>query len=361
MEWCNRLVFYASASGYGHATRLTALAKYMLTFGMADEATICSGERQFSFLQTECKGTPIKLRCIPEEPGLPLKPNYYPDIDRLNSKLEEWELGWDKWTDIERGFLSDYKPSMVISDSSPQPLLTAKALNIPTVLISNATYYDTYEPLLDNIKSLRALKMAYEAADHRIVLRGGVSAEGRQVGFFSRPINTSKVLAIRERYGKGRTLIISTGRSFHFRIPGDLTYLADNIVTTPGTEIRARNELKIAPDCTGTQNYIAASDAVVTKAGWSTVAEALNNNRPLVVLYRQNVTSDLALSRYLFRKRLAAVVPFEHTSVSTLRSAINRATELMRCDNPEIRTNDLANAARSVSGILRSKLSLQTA
>ncbi|MDZ7816367.1 MAG: glycosyltransferase [Planctomycetota bacterium] len=360
MELCNKLVFYASANGYGHATRAIALAKYMLTFGMADEVTICSGERQFRFLQTECAGTPIKLRCIADEPALPLKPNYYPDTGRLDEELQRWHISWDKWIDIERAFTADYEPSMLISDCSPQPLLLGKSLGIPTVLIGNATWLDICEPLVDNDKVVRALKTAYEAADHRILLRGAAKG-GKQVGFFSRPVNSRKIFAIRERYGNGKTVMVSMGRTFHFRISGDITSLADQIVTTPGTEIRAKNELKITPDRTGSQNYVAASDAVITKAGWSTVAEALNNNRPLVVLYRQNVSSELALSRYLFRKRLAAVVPFEHASVSTLHSAVNRATELSRCENSENTSNDLSSAARSISTFLRSQVPLQTA
>jgi len=50
---------------------------------------------------------------------------------------------------------------------------------------------------------------------------------------------------------------------------------------------------------TESQNFIMAADYVITKAGWSTVAESLISGKSMVVLNRKNIPEDITTIEYL--------------------------------------------------------------
>ena len=76
-----------------------------------------------------------------------------------------------------------------------------------------------------------------------------------------------------------------------------------------------------------TQDYVAAADYVVTKAGWGTVAECLLAQKPMALFARDSVLENRTTIRLLEQKKLAIKVTYEQlTEMSDLLEQIKRIT-----------------------------------
>src|SRR5699024_5784519 len=67
------------------------------------------------------------------------------------------------------------------------------------------------------------------------------------------------------------------------------------IFTTSGIDITTDKEcnvIKLPIDILDTQNYIAASDIVITKAGWTTISEAIIGHTSLVLIEIPSYNED---------------------------------------------------------------------
>ncbi|PPA70534.1 hypothetical protein C4B60_13100 [Jeotgalibacillus proteolyticus] len=64
-------------------------------------------------------------------------------------------------------------------------------------------------------------------------------------------------------------------------------------------DIQLPNVVKIPSNYTESQNYIAASDLVITKAGWGTVSEAVIFQKPLLLVDRMYMNEDYNTVNYL--------------------------------------------------------------
>ena len=76
-----------------------------------------------------------------------------------------------------------------------------------------------------------------------------------------------------------------------------------------------------------TQDYVAAADYVVTKAGWGTVAECLLAQKPMALFARDSVLEDRTTIRKLEQKKLGIKVTYEQlTEMSDLLEQMKQIT-----------------------------------
>ncbi len=71
--------------------------------------------------------------------------------------------------------------------------------------------------------------------------------------------------------------------------------LSDDEARTSGINITATGNaivVQLPVETFDTHNYLAASDIVITKAGWGTISEALLSKRNLVLIDREGVLED---------------------------------------------------------------------
>ena len=67
----------------------------------------------------------------------------------------------------------------------------------------------------------------------------------------------------------------------------------------------------LSKETSNTQDYLIASDFVITKAGWGTVSEALLGKKKIALLSRDNVAEDRNTIRKLVDRGLAIEVNFD--------------------------------------------------
>ena len=89
-------------------------------------------------------------------------------------------------------------------------------------------------------------------------------------------------------------------------------------VVSNNVEVKKDNIYKIPKHYTESQHFIAASDLVITKAGWSTIAEAINANKPLIVLNRSHMEEDQNTIQYLRKHRRAEIMDWNQLKNLTI-------------------------------------------
>ena len=138
----------------------------------------------------------------------------------------------------------------------------------------------------------------------------------KQIGFICRRFDSERISAIKAQYGP--SIFITCGKS------ADLNNIQiDNwhgtIFTTSGINITATADatvVQLPVETFDTQNYLAASDIVIAKAGWGTISEALLSKRNLVLIDREGVLEDTENIEEL--KRRGVTVSIKETDLARI-------------------------------------------
>ena len=109
--------------------------------------------------------------------------------------------------------------------------------------------------------------------------------------FICRRIDKRKIQEIKEKYGE--SIFISCGKSAQLE-KITIRDFKGTVFTTSGIDVENRDGVvvKLPLDILDTQNYIGASQLVISKAGWGTVAECMCNKIKMVLLEREGVLED---------------------------------------------------------------------
>ncbi|MFA4985610.1 MAG: glycosyltransferase [Candidatus Brocadiia bacterium] len=344
-----KAVLYATPHGFGHAVRMACLAEHYLKTGALAEVVIAAGNKQADFLRSGFSIPGLYIREIPPEPGLPLRSDFRPDLLRLACELPRWIRTWDAWIANEIDFVRAFSPAFLISDCSPQPLLLAHEARIPSILVSNFTWGEIYAPLLPASKDISFLNSVYETASEVIKLPGGSDSERADSGFFSRRPHPERVAQIRLAADGDPIVFFSMGRMAINGSSFDLFGVHARIFSTKGTVCENALVEEIPLECCHTQDYVAAADLVVTKAGWATLAEAVNNRRPILLLQRPRVSEDANAAAFLRSKGVASVCQISDYEPQRITQALaNRYEAAARYDESDWWKDDTASVARTV-------------
>jgi hypothetical protein len=299
------IVFYVTDYGYGHASRSIALIRELLLpkYNIG-QITICSGH-VLSFIQNSL---PYDHRLKFREQSLDL--GYVHELGSINlslSLLQEmyinYQSSFSAAVSRERDFLRSQKIEMVISDISPIPFLATSQLKITSLGISNFSWYTAYEEALTR-EIMQLLRQSYQCMDYYVRLPGGEAEPGWglkgeiSVGFYCRRIEIVEMERIRRRLDPHKNRIIiffALGMSIDLVDISKMKLLNHEnfiFIVSNNMEIYGNNVYRINDQYTETQNFVAASDIVITKPGWSTISEAIVYRKPLVLLKRANMPED---------------------------------------------------------------------
>lgn len=323
-----RIMIYATPHGLGHAARQAALATELVKSAKVEAIAIGSAKAQLDFLAGQLSAYPeITLFETPDEPGLPLDARMRLDTSHLVTNLAAWVSGWDRWLAIQAKLARAFDPDLIISDCSPQPILLAKQLSRDSLFISNFTWFEVYEGLCDSRFEMSFMRFAYTNATSYIWLAGSDPRVQHDCGFFSRVADETRVAEIRRDDPVYPRMLFTFGGLPRFNIHLNVRDTQATIWTTLGPNLNSHKYTLIPQGVPDLHNFVAAADVVITKPGWATVAEAVNNRVPLVLLYRHKVTEDINTCEFLKKKRVAVPVKIEDAE-SQLSDAIAQALTL---------------------------------
>lgn len=334
------IVYYISDYGFGHATRSLAVIRGLC--GQKGIRVIICHAFAYDFISqslAEWIGTgKVKMRKISNDFGYILKPHSLePDREQLSIKCRRFinELPFVVQREVE--FLEDHQVNLVIGDIPPAPFKAARILSIPSIGLSNFTWFTAYKNLLSDA-DLCQFYDCYKDMDYFFALAGSNEpAWGRKgnktFDFFSRPPQLDTVHKIRKSINpNGAQTIVFFGLGMKIDA-GDLAaymlWSSSNCVflVSHNMNIEGENIHKIPADDTESQNYIAASDVVISKPGWGTIAEAVSCHKSLILVTRNNMREDKNTIDYLLNNGGCSLVEWEELRDFEVISDLKRKLE----------------------------------
>jgi len=358
------LVVHVTSHGYGHMNRTVAVVNQVPA-----EA-------------------PVVIRCHPD-----LFPNWRERLTRpadldphvsdsgaVNPAGGSWETDAEATLDRAReaydaaigkvdddaAFLRDVGAAAVLSDAPPLPLVAAHRAGVPGWLLVNFTCADIYEPFAraagPEMRALVAdLKRAYRRASGVFraepALKMGWLPNQEDVGLVANPgRDRSAELRAALGLGKAEKLVyfyvgrygqddLDWGRlaSFEARGVHFVGYHAAPVGDLPNLH------LVPASGWSG-GDLIASTDAVVAKAGYGTMSEAMAHGRPILYPPRRGFAEHRALDRAA--RAWGGGVPVSSRDFVSMRigPALDRAFALGRL-RPPYHPDGAARVARRLAGL----------
>ncbi|WP_292490778.1 hypothetical protein [Methanoculleus sp. 10] len=305
-----RICLYTSDFGYGHAARDIALARELQEALHAD-VVVRTGSPA-AFMSRSLPG--VEVIPGPNDPGVAMDGAAVAG-ERTLAAVEQWVASWEECIAAEMIFLHDRGFDLVLSDIAPQPFLAAEELGIPSLGVSNFTWHLIYTHLFGKNELTDRIAEAYRAADVALLLPlhepMEVFKNRREVGLVARAVTRDRMeirrlcgLSEEEPFvylGGGQSLDPTVFRGVRSALAG-CTLLVPSWTDLPGA-------VRIPPGETETQDWIAACDLVVSKPGYSTIAEAIQAGVPMALFSRGGFAEDDYLIGGVKAMRIGIEVP----------------------------------------------------
>lgn len=203
---------------------------------------------------------------------------------------------WPEYISRETAFLKAENIDLVISDIVPQAFVASAEAKIPSIAISNFTWHHVFSELFgEGEPDVIRLKKAYGFATMALILPFNepmeVFGNKKEIALIARKV-TDEDLRLKMEISDEFVIFLNVlnaedriSRSI-LEIPGVKFVLPFN------STLNISNSIKIPKSETESQNWIAMCNLVVTKAGYSTVSEAVSNGIYLLILRREGFRED---------------------------------------------------------------------
>ena len=129
--------------------------------------------------------------------------------------------------------------------------------------------------------------------------------DGIEVGFSARPFDPLKVKAIRDAHDKPIVVITCGASNSGFDFDIDVSRLPYSFIVTRALKLIGDNVEYLDPKTNNTQDYVAAADYCIAKAGWSTVSEFVTAGVRTALLERDDTAEDTMTINQLKERNLA--------------------------------------------------------
>ncbi|MGO4108867.1 glycosyltransferase [Paenibacillus sp. YAF4_2] len=257
-------------------------------------------------------------------------------------------------------FLYTNEVNLVISDISPIAFIAADKAGVTSVGLSNFTWYTAYLAMIEQ-SALLPLHEAYAMMDYFIRLEGADEPEwGRkgslQAGFFSREKDGHEVVRIQQTINPGnkkRVVYFGIGMSINVQDLAEMKLWTNEeylFIVSSNMRVKHKNVISIPISYTESQNYVAVSDVVISKPGWSTVGEAVALQKPLILLHRSSMKEDENTLRALRSIHPYRLVEWEQLIEGNMQNLIDR--EYLFADKQQ--RNEITQIVAYLDQIVRS-------
>lgn len=304
------VVFYVSSHGFGHMTRSLAVIEEIMK-QTSDHVYLVSGAYQNEFARNYLKkfADRMQYKDLKTDIGLVTVQNGLTvDVEETEHQLFPFVASWGNIVAKEMAQLKNMSIKCVLTDITPVGALVGKRLKVRTIGLSNFTWVEQYEFFHIQQEIIEAFKEAYSHLDlfgeYALALSmESVNCPRKSIGFLSRELDWSKISDLKQQYG--HSLFISCGKAVKIDHVHVENYYG-TVFTTSGITVTGSDRIiELPTDTQDTHNYLAASDLVITKAGWGTISEAITSSRKLVLIERESVLEDTHNIQQLKENHLA--------------------------------------------------------
>jgi hypothetical protein len=357
------IAYFITPHGFGHASRSAAVMAALaeLIPGIRFELfTTCprqiftaSLESEFGYHPTHSDLGMVQTSPLREDLAATCR-----QLDRM--------LPFDQaLVDGLAGTIRELNCRLVICDIAPLGIVAARTAGLSSVLVENFTWDWIYTGYLKAAPGLQPhieyLSRIFRQADHHIQTPPLCNpvADSSQVAPISRKVRSSRD-QVRARLGingKEKMVLVSMGGvpdrfDFLSRLPDHIAPL----LVIPGVDERSSPHPRIIFLPAHSDFYhpdlMAAADALVAKAGYSTVAEAYQCGLPFGYVRRPQSPESDALEKFITRHLPAKAIPPHAYADGSWIGGLSRLLSMPRVHAQ--RENGAVQAARLIRRILES-------
>ncbi|NIS08145.1 MAG: hypothetical protein GWO07_05150 [Candidatus Dadabacteria bacterium] len=341
-----KIAYFISPHGFGHAARAAAIMDSISNQNNNIEFEIFTTVPQWFFTNSGIRN--FKYYDLLTDIGLVQKTPLQEDLDGTIAKLDEFIPFDDPIINNISNKLYYLDCKLILSDISPLGLQIAAKANIPSVLIENFTWdwiYSQYnyesKTLDDHISYLSEI---YDAASFKIktqpvcfegksdLLANPVSRKPKSDSF---SIKTELEIPMENKI----VMITMGGIPSKYNFIDKLESYKDITFIIPGGSdyLETRNNLLLIPHKSDFfhPDLINASDAVVGKVGYSTLAEVYNSGVPFGYILRPQFPESDALHRFIKEKMQGIEIPEDLFYSGKWLKIINKLLVLPKIERKE--------------------------
>jgi hypothetical protein len=354
------IAFYISNHGFGHIMRNIPVIACILQ-GTKNKVVLVTGHKHTElareYMQKYTNANMQNITFISDNTdfGIAVKAGtLIPDVPKMQEGLRVYIDSFDGRINNALEVFKKYSVDCVVCDIVPWALKAAKIAEIPSVLMASFTWIEIYEELLDEkyIKPFRECfacadkVLLYELANEPTIKR---FPQGIKVGFSARAFNEDKIRQIKAELGEKPVVLVSVGGSNSgLKDEIDVSGLPYTFVVTTGVKLVGDNVHYLSVDIDNSQDYVAASDYCIIKAGWTTIAETMLAGKPVALLSRPDVAEDRMIIEMLTReKRAIEITVDELKNISEVIDKIRR--EVTAIKSYEDSCNEIAGSILDIT------------
>ncbi len=317
------ICFYLSDHGFGHIARNIPLIAEAVRRTSGFVYVIC-GERHLEFARANLlemldseQLSHVKYRVEHTDIGLILQSGtLLVDTATLTSACEHYLKELPERAKQEAEWLHRHEIAAVLCDMPLWAISACEQVGVPLLYVGNFTWTELYREFLPE-----HIWKAYAAEYQRIrygmlyalhnseMLEFLTNADLCETSLVARPFHPKEIQAIRARH-TCPIVFVALGMSAQFTQSVSVEGVNAHFYTTEGVPLTGSNVTTVPHTTLYTQDYVAAADYVITKAGWGTVAECLLAQKPMALFARDSVLEDRTTIRLLEEKNLAVKVTY---------------------------------------------------
>lgn len=313
--------------------------------------------RQIPVIHADLGDKNISYRTEKMDVGLVLHPGtLLVDSKRLYEETSAYLSNRGHRAVKEARWLIDSKVDIAVCDMPLWSIEACQLAGVPMQYLGNFTWTELYREYLPNEiwetygEEYKRIKHAMLYSPHNIeMLEFLQNAETKETSLVARKFHPDKAVAIKKKHSSP-LIFIALGMSAGFSEPVDVSNLPYDFISNQGVSLVGDNVEHIPAGTPNTHDYIMASDYVITKAGWGTVAECLLAGKPMALFERDTVLEDRTTIQVLEQQKLA--VKISQSDLDDIEDVIERM-------NTELSTEGLELYYDAVKEIAGQVLSLE--
>lgn len=315
----------------GHATRSIAVIRELQK---SNVAVTVRNNHLVDFLESSLLGIDIIPGMTDVGPTI-LDDGVSIDTNKTRISVGGWIDDLKRKSNEEYDSISKYSPDLIVSDISAMPFWVSKKLQIPSVAISNFSWYDVLDCI--SLSQLEILKESYDNAELAIQLPLSTKMDHfrakKRVGFVCRSTTTTRD-KIRKKIGlKDSEFLVffALGKSSK-KISCKKSQ--DVKIMSSGIEIK-NHDIISAPKTIEGQDLVSASDLVICKLGYGITSECITCGTPFLYLYDSNHREQKAMSEGLYNRGYRNNISFDEINDLNLTGEYIEARKTMQKEKIE--------------------------
>ena len=316
-----RICFFLSDHGFGHIARnipiIVSVVKNYDTF-----VYVVCGERHIEFAKqnlelmlTAEQYKRVAFRADPTDIGLICRDGTLDvDTDALIKATTEYLSELPQKAEYYSEWLKENRIDAALCDMPIWSIEACELAGIPLLYVGNFTWTELYREFLPE-KIWQTYAQYYNKIKHTMLyalhnnemLEFLTGSEKTKTSVTARSFDKRAVAEIKAKHIHP-IVFVALGMSAQFKEPVNVSSVPYDFYTTEGVPLVGDN-VEVVPYTTiNTQDFIAAADYVITKAGWGTVSECLLAKKPMALFARDSVLEDRTTIKILKEKHLAVSV-----------------------------------------------------